>query len=69
VRQRLVVHTVKRGRKWVNTRDGSKRAIDGRYDSQAEALTAGRRLAREEGAEHVSHRADGSIDEITVTGG
>jgi hypothetical protein len=52
----------------VNTREGSKQILDA-YDTQAEAATAGRRLARDAHAEHVSHHPDGSIDEITVTGG
>ena len=65
---RSAIHTSKRGFKWVNTREGSGKAIGGFYDSQPDAAAAGRRLAREESAEHVSHRADGSIEEITVHG-
>ena len=69
MRQRAGIHTSSRGGRWINTRDGSSRKIGGAYDSQADALTAGRRVARQEGAEHVSHREDGSIDEITLSGG
>jgi hypothetical protein len=68
MRRRPAIHTSKRGWKWVNTREGSGRAIGGWYDSHVEAVAAGRRLAREELAEHVIHRADGSIDEIIVVG-
>ena len=65
---RSAIHTSKRGFKWVNTREDAPKVIGGYYDSQPEAVAAGRRLAREERAEHVSHRADGSIEEITHQG-
>ena len=58
------IHTSRRGARWVNTREGSNRAIDV-YDSHDDASIAGRRLARREHVEHVNHRADGTIHEIT----
>ena len=66
--RRPAIHTSRRGSKWVNTSEGSKQILDA-YDTRAEAATAGRRLARHAHAEHVTHHPDGSIDEITVTGG
>ena len=62
------IHTSRRGAKWVNTREGSSRVL-GAYDTPAEAAVVGRRLARAEHVEHVSHHVDGLIDEITVAGG
>jgi hypothetical protein len=61
------IHTAKRGTQWVNSREGSNRAI-GAYDSHDEAATAGRRIARDDHVEHVDHHADGSIHEITLAG-
>ena len=68
MRNQSAIHTSLRGAQWVNAREGSNREIDGTYDSQVEAATAARRLARQEQVEHISHRADGFIDEITSAG-
>lgn len=60
------IHTQMRGARWVNRREGSARSI-GLYDTKAEAVAAGRQIARDDRVEHVVHRPDGLIEEITVS--
>jgi hypothetical protein len=68
VQHQSAIHTSLREGRWVNTREGSTGAIGDTYASQAEAVTVAHLVARRDRAEHVIHRADGSIHEITLTG-
>lgn len=56
------IHTVRTDDGWANKREGSDR-VSKRFRTKAEAEQAGRSTARREGAEHVSHKADGTIGE------
>ncbi|WP_028455828.1 DUF2188 domain-containing protein [Chitinilyticum litopenaei] len=54
------VHIVQRGDKWGTLREGGERASD-LYDTQAEAIDAGREMARSGQGELLIHGRDGLI--------
>ncbi len=57
-------HVVPRGNgKWAVRRGGANRARR-RYDTQEEAIEAGREIAREEGTELYIHGEDGRVREM-----
>ncbi len=54
------IHVVKRGDQWGTLREGGQR-VSSRYDTQAEAIKAGRDMAREEKGELLIHGRDNQI--------
>ena len=54
------VHVVQRGDQWGTLREGGERA-SGLYNTQAEAIEAGREMAREGQGELLIHGRHGSI--------
>lgn len=54
------VHVVKRGDQWGTLREGGQRATS-RHDTQAEAIKAGRDMAREGKGELLVHGRDNQI--------
>ena len=54
------VHTVHHGDGWANRREGSKR-VSNTAPTKAEAIQAGRDMARRDHVEHLIHNRDGTI--------
>ncbi|WP_058314709.1 DUF2188 domain-containing protein [Cognatishimia activa] len=53
-------HVVPNGNKWSVRKAGSSRA-SGTYETQKEAIAAGKKIAKSQGAELYIHRPDGRI--------
>jgi hypothetical protein len=61
VATKAAIHPASRdGAGWVNTREGSTRALD-TFATKAEATAAGRKRAWAEKVEHIIHTRDGRI--------
>lgn len=56
------VHTLPHGDGWANRREDAFR-VSKRFDTKAEAQSAGRETARREKTEHIIHNRDGRIGE------
>lgn len=54
------VHVVQRGNQWGALREGASRT-SGNFDTQAQAISAGRQMARSAKGELVIHGLDGKI--------
>lgn len=54
------IHTVRRGKRWVNVRSGSKRTSSS-HRTQAAAIKRARKLAKKDRVEHIIHRRSGLI--------
>ena len=59
---RKAQHVVPRGGKWAVRKSGADR-VTRRYDTQREAIEAGREIARRQGTELYIHGKDGRIRE------
>lgn len=57
------VETFPRGDAWFNRVTGDDATVGGSYRTKAEAVTAGRDLARERKVEHIIKNQDGQIAE------
>lgn len=60
--KRPPVHTAPSGDGWENRREGSSRASK-KFDTKADAQSAGRRTAERENTEHLIHNKAGKIGE------
>lgn len=56
------IHTVKHGDGWANRTEGNER-VTRTFDTQAEAIKAGRESAIGRGSEHLIHGENGQIRE------
>jgi hypothetical protein len=54
------IHTVRRGKRWVNVRSGSKRVTSSHW-TQAAAINRARKIAKKNRVEHIIHRRSGRI--------
>jgi hypothetical protein len=61
------VHIVQRGDQWGTLREGAGRT-SGNYDTQAEAISAGRDMAKQGQGELLIHGRDGAIRERNTYG-